>query len=500
MLQYDRNEAELVTTKSLIVAYGLTLLPVLVSSSPIVPRYFERNLFSRDNITASTVKNELGQQLSKGSLIFGPDSALYPNATERWNTRITPDAQVVVQPAAESDLAQIIKYCNDNSFEFLVRNRGHGVTYTLSTFSGIEIDVELLTGVTVQPDKKTATLQAGTFIGEVINKLWDQGFVTTTGSAACVGLMGAALGGGHGRYEGLYGLVQDNIVHYNVVLADGTEIGVNETSHPDLLYALKGAGHNFAIVTSVVGKIYPREDWYQKSYTWTQDKLETVFEALNTFHKSANGTTPPRMGASYGSIIINTSISTTEAVLEWGFDYAGPAADAEKLLGPFNAIKAVQVDSSEASYPIISGAEDTDCPGAKRAISSVMTLEYNVTTQRTLYNLFNKKIAEYPGLAPSAYLWHEGYATAGMQAIPSDSTAYPHREENHLMVFFSEVPEQPNRQPQTYVNYAQGKDYETLQSVYGYEPWRLDKLRSLKAKYDPQNRFRYFEPIVSGSA
>lgn len=89
-------------------------------------------------------------------------------------------------------------------------------------------------------------------------------------------------------------------------------------------------------------------------------------------------------------------------------------------------------------------------------------------------------------------------------------------------VFFSEIPEgsgltdaaeawaqenrrlwnagQPKRQPRTYVNYSQGKDYETLQSLYGYEPWRLDKLRSLKAKYDPQNRFRYFAPIVSGSA
>lgn len=98
----------MVTTKSLIVAYGLALLPVLVSSSPIVPRYFQRNLFSRDNITASTVQTELGQQLSKGSLIFGPNSALYPNATERWNTRIMPKAQVVVQPAAESDLAQIV--------------------------------------------------------------------------------------------------------------------------------------------------------------------------------------------------------------------------------------------------------------------------------------------------------------------------------------------------------------------------------------------------------
>lgn len=98
----------MITTKSLIVAYGLALLPVLVSSSPIVLRHFQRNLFSRDNITASTVKAELGQQLSTGSLIFGPDSALYPNATERWNTRITPNAQVVVQPAAESDLAQIV--------------------------------------------------------------------------------------------------------------------------------------------------------------------------------------------------------------------------------------------------------------------------------------------------------------------------------------------------------------------------------------------------------
>ena len=95
-------------------------------------------------------------------------------------------------------------------------------------------------------------------------------------------------------------------------LSCNQQIGVSETSHPDLLYALKGAGHNFAIVTSVVEKIYPRENWYQKTYNWTQDKLETVFEALNTFHKSANNTTPARMGVSYGSIIINTSISTTE--------------------------------------------------------------------------------------------------------------------------------------------------------------------------------------------
>jgi hypothetical protein len=61
----------------------------------------------------------------------------------------------------------------------------------------------------------------------------------------------------------------DNILHYNVVLANGTEIGVNETSHSDLLWALKGAGHNFAAVTSIVKKIYPRQvdTWHFHNYT-----------------------------------------------------------------------------------------------------------------------------------------------------------------------------------------------------------------------------------------
>ncbi len=98
----------MVSTKSLIVAYGLAFLPLLVSSSPLVPRYLQRHPLSRHNITASAVKMELGPQLSNGSLIFGPDSARYPEATERWNNRVTPNAQVVVQPAAESDLAKIV--------------------------------------------------------------------------------------------------------------------------------------------------------------------------------------------------------------------------------------------------------------------------------------------------------------------------------------------------------------------------------------------------------
>jgi hypothetical protein len=37
---------------------------------------------------------------------------------------------------------------------------------------------------------------------------------------------------------------------------------------------------------------------------------------------------------------------------------------------------------------------------------------------------------------------------------------------------------------------------DSLESLYGYEPWRLEKLRNLKQKYDPENMFRWYQPIV----
>lgn len=103
-------------------------------------------------------------------------------------------------------------------------------------------------------------------------------------------------------------------MHLNVVLADGSEVGVNATSHEDLFWALKGAGHNFVIVTSFRVKIHPKPagTWHYHSYVWTQDKLEAVFEELNQLHIKDNGTTPPLLSVETGTIGIDASISQTE--------------------------------------------------------------------------------------------------------------------------------------------------------------------------------------------
>lgn len=128
-----------------------------------------------------------------------------------------------------------------------------------------------------------------------------------------------------------------------------------------------------------------------------------------------------------------TNANRAQAVLEWSFYYAGPADEAEEILKPFNAIGAVAEDVFDASYPEVSTLTDGDCAGAPIALVSVLTVEYNITAERALYDLYVANVARYPELAATAYAWHEGYATAGYQAVPSESTAFAHRGENHIM-------------------------------------------------------------------
>jgi hypothetical protein len=95
-------------------AGSLVLLHAIVAGSPLthtnlpVPRYFHANPLTRRNLTVNTVESELGPHLSQGSLIFGSSSAAYANVTSYWITYVQPDFKVVVEVAAESDIAKVV--------------------------------------------------------------------------------------------------------------------------------------------------------------------------------------------------------------------------------------------------------------------------------------------------------------------------------------------------------------------------------------------------------
>jgi len=375
----------------------------------------------------------------------------------------------------------------------------------------------------IQLDGKSAWFGGGTYTGQVANYLWDRGFITTTASAQCVSLLGTGLGGGYGDQQGAYGMVSDNFLQLNVVLADGSTICVNSTSHGDLFWGLKGAGHNFGIVTSAEMNIYPREAefWYYHNYIWRGDKLVDIFKAINKL--TTDGSVPLNMAVNYGTFMMNTTISTEEPIILWTFLYSGPAEEARPYFVDFDAIESAWDDSGELSYVDIPSARfnsvnDPLCQkaGVDKLVTTAGLQVYNLTTEQEIWNRFKERVASNPDLAASAFIVHEGYSNQAVLKHNPDDSAYPFRDDYHLMMFQGilepnsilkdemwewawEVKDmwnagQPGRFPDSYVNYANG--FEGPEEWYGNAPWRLERLRGLKAKYDPNNRFRFFNPIV----
>ena len=100
---------------------------------------------------------------------------------------------------------------------------------------------------------------AGVQWGEVYNWLAQYNLIAIGGASATVGASGGFLqGGGHGPLTRWKGLAADQVLEFDVIMADGSRQTVNECENGDLFWALRGGGGGtFAVVLSVVLRTYP---------------------------------------------------------------------------------------------------------------------------------------------------------------------------------------------------------------------------------------------------
>lgn len=77
-----------------------------------------------------------------------------------------------------------------------------------------------------------------------------------TGSCSCVGMVGATLGAGVGRYQGFHGLIIDNLLSVRMITAKGEIITVSAQEHSDLFWGMRGAGMNFGVILSATYHVF----------------------------------------------------------------------------------------------------------------------------------------------------------------------------------------------------------------------------------------------------
>ncbi|KAJ2903494.1 FAD-dependent oxygenase [Zalerion maritima] len=492
-----------------------------LKASPVAPRgdgsWIEGGVSPRANAL-----QQMGAQLSAEAEIYFPWSDEFDAATTRWSVLEAPKVNVVVVPGTAEDVALTIKFANKFHLPFLAYNSAHGAITTLGRMNyGIEIYLSQLSGVEIAADGQTATIGGGTLSKVVTDALWDAGKQTVTGTCECVSALGPALGGGHGWLQGRHGLVADQFVSMDIVLANGTLTTIDESS--DLWWAVKGAGHNFGIVTSVTSTIYDIEhsDWAIETLIFTGDKVEEVYQAAND-HLLQNGTQPVDI-INWSYWLNNPDADPENPVILFWIIQEGVTAVDSAYLQPFLDIGPI-VDAPDAgTYLDLAAwtgisADDAPCQKAGLVNPRFPTYlkEYDVAAQREAYDLFASSVGGDSVFNNSLFMF-EGYSTQGVKAVDEESAAFAFREDNLLTApLLSYVPDGEELDEQAkvlgnqlrqilrdgsgseelhaYVNYAYGD--ETVEQWYGYEEWRQEKLAMLKEKYDPEGKFSFFGPIA----
>ena len=189
--------------------------------------------------------------------ILTPQSAGYEAARKIWNGMIDRRPAAIARCAAPEDVAAAVRFAADQDIYPAIRGGGHNVAGLAMVEDGLVIDLSPMKGIAVDAAQLTATSQTGLTWGEFDPATQAHGLATTGGLVSTTGIAGLTLGGGIGWLMGRCGLVCDNTLAYEIVIANGERIRASADEHPDLFWALKGGGGNFGVVTSITYRLHP---------------------------------------------------------------------------------------------------------------------------------------------------------------------------------------------------------------------------------------------------
>ncbi|KAK4107070.1 FAD-binding domain-containing protein [Canariomyces notabilis] len=165
---------------------------------------------------------------------------------------------------------------------FAIRSGGHSPNRGDASIddAGVLLSLHRLNHITYDAGTKLASTGPGARWDEVYTELDKYNVTVVGGRVMSVGVGGLALGGGLSYLSDVHGLVCDNIVSYEVVLADGEVVEASETTHSDLFWALKGGGNNFGVVTRLVMQTFPAPQAWGGLRVFAIDQMAALMQAL----------------------------------------------------------------------------------------------------------------------------------------------------------------------------------------------------------------------------
>ncbi len=360
----------------------------------------------------------------------GPDDAGYADACRLWNGTIARRPRVIVRPSGAADVIAAVAFAREHRLPLSVRGGGHNVAGHALVDDGLTIDLSSMRGVRVDPARRRARAEGGATLGDLDHEAQAHGLATPLGVVSRTGASGLTLHGGLGFLTRRYGLACDNLVAADVVTADGKLVTADLDQHTDLLWALRGGGGNFGIVTSLEYQLHP-----VGPDVWMFIVMYPVAEAarvLRFFRETMAAASEEIM-----AIAIFWNSPHEESIPEAARDqpvivlagmHCGAFADGEGAIAPFRQVAEPLLDFS-GPMPFLSAQRlfDADYPDGRRYYWKSLYLD-------SLDDAAVATLADHAARRPSKISSVDVWALGGaMRREPQGGSAFSHRDRPFLL-------------------------------------------------------------------
>ncbi|MBA3365894.1 MAG: FAD-dependent oxidoreductase, partial [Actinobacteria bacterium] len=174
-----------------------------------------------------------------------------------WNGSFDRHPAVIVRCAGVSDVIAAVRLGRASGLPVAVRSGGHSFPGLSVADDALMIDLSPMKGVRVDPERRTARVQAGVLLGELDRETQAFGLAVPSGIVTHTGVAGLTLGGGIGWIMRKHGLSVDQLVSVDLVTADGEFVQASADENADLFWGVRGGGGNFGIVTEFEFRCVP---------------------------------------------------------------------------------------------------------------------------------------------------------------------------------------------------------------------------------------------------
>ena len=455
-------------------------------------------LTGRSKFVEESAINGLKAKLRGPVLLPGDDD--YDEARTVWNAMIDRRPGLIVRCAGVSDVINSVNFAREHNVLLAVRGGGHSFSGNAVCEGGIVIDLSQMKGVYVDPATQTARAEPGALWMDLDLETQAFGLATTGGTNSDTGIAGLTLGGGHGWIGGRYGLTCDNLLSADVVTADGMFLTASASENQDLLWALRGGGGNFGVVTSFEYQLHPVGQVLGGTVIHPFEKAK---EALSFYRDFSSGvpdeltTNCDLITSREGNLVVAISVC-----------YDGPIEAGEEAVRPLREFgEPLADDIRPMSYIEVQRMLDPLTPAGRQNYEKAHFLEsIKDGAIDTMISHFEKVTS------PNAVVMLQ--QTGGeMRRGLGEQAAYSHRDANYNCIMFtawtdpgeSEVHIKWTRDlSQALQPFATGGVYvndigreveegaELMRAAYGAA---YPRLVALKNKYDPENLFRHNQNI-----